>query len=320
MGKSGLWCILLLSSIAVLFAVLCTVSLYKSYSCTKICISKLSQDGEYTSTAKVTYLNSLIPNSKVEVIINNAYKTTISTDSESDLRFQAPLKIGIDAIKIEYDGYPSTATFFYLGDLLYMILIPFGAGLFLFMRKLASNLTGEEKLTFYTNNAIPKVHPQSLKLELERISNNAKRTVPGLPELVRDIPNESKDSSYLCQKLETQGIALASFGCFSSSQITKELAAVRKFYEYALKSGESCSLHAKTPQAFLSTNRIVFLNDISGKKLHNLSKKNGKIRLILTSADDANVISRLTRSYSTAGAILLLLQTSSFIEMIVGFD
>jgi hypothetical protein len=273
-----------------------------------------------------------MPNSKVTVLINNAYRSTISTDYESALKFQAPLKLGTDTISIEYNGFTTSATFIYIGELLYMFLIPLGAALFLTIRKFTTSLNYGDKLTFYFGDTAPNFDPQQLKMAFWRVSQKAKRATPGLPELVEDISRELvdpsiygrktnvKDAFYTCCKLEEYGIASASFGCASRSQITEELFTARTFYEDHLKSNSACSLHTTNPQKLLTANRIILPKNLSLQTLDNLSKKNDKIRLYLSSVADASRASRLVRSYSKLGATLLLLQTSSFIEMTKRFD
>lgn len=320
------WHLLLLASILVISIVLFGMSLYKSYTCSKICISGFSQKSPYFVSAKLSYLNAPLSNSKVLVIVNHAYKTTISADSKSNLSFQAPLKIGLENIEVEYLGSTASVTFFYIGELFYVLLIPIGAVFFLIIRKFSTNLSDGDKIAFYNNDTVPTFHPEILKTALERAKENDKRAIPGLPELVRDVSKEfiglgtkkkqtNPDSFYMCQKIEHNKLGSAYLGCVSSSPMTKDLVAARIFYEQHVNAGGLCVSPKINAQRFLKANSIIFLTDLSVPKLQSLNKKKDKIRLFLTSAADVYERARILRSYSDLSATLLILQTSFFIEI-----
>jgi hypothetical protein len=312
-------------------AAICIFGAYKSYSCSSLCIYGFSQRGDYMVAARMSYTGLPLPNTKVTVIANGAYKSTVATDSDSSLLFRAPLRLGVDSIEVEYGGSRSSVRFLYMGGLLYMLLIPLSALLFLLLKGLTLDPTKMSRVTFHANDGSwPDAGDMPLKNAIDSVIKKAKRFVPGLPERISDISEElariskveggkkiGKDPHYLSQKMAARQIAFTSFGCVCKVPISREAAAAREIYERSIIAGTPSLFSSKNPRVLLSANKAIFSDNLSIGFLSKAVKRGCKIRLFLSDYAEVHSLSRLARSYTKVGATLLLLQAGDILEMIM---
>ena len=217
--------LLLLSAAALLLSAFLVLSTYQSIKCSTLCIAGLSSKSNDAIAATISYAGHKLPGTKVIVIINDIYESSIITSAGSSLHFQAPLKLGIDTIKVEYGNSESSGEFFYAGELLYTLFVPLGAIFFLITKLLASDSAKKNKVVFYFNNEMPP-HDETaiLKHALDSAAQKSKRAVPGLPETIVELSSNlsslykteglrkiQKDCEYLSKKIEALGMAHALF-------------------------------------------------------------------------------------------------------------
>lgn len=321
--------LILLSAGLLVLAIVCILTTYRTYSCTSLCISSFSQRADYMVAAKLSYAGQPLAGTKLTVIINGAYKSTLATDQKSSLLFQAPLKIGLNTIEVKYGDSESSVSFFYAGGLLYILLIPLGALFFLSLKSLASDSTKTNKVAFHSDDvSYPDPEGLALKNAIDSYANRVKRIVPGLPERVANISAElariskaegsaraEKDSCYLSKKIEAEQVSFVAFGCVSHEPVSKETAAALELYESSLVSGTSV-LNAKSPKAFLSANGVIFRDYLSIATLSKTARKGSRTRLFLFGCREEQEVSRLARSCTKIGAMLLLLQEFGTLEII----
>jgi hypothetical protein len=322
--------LLLLLAAALLLSTFSVLSTYQSTKCSTLCISDLSSKGNYAIGATISYAGHKLSDTKVIVIINNLYKSSIMTSAGSNLQFQAPLKIGIDTIKVEYGNSESSGEFFYVGELLYTLFVPLGAIFFLLTKLLASDSAKKNKVVFYFNDEMtPHNETAILKYALDSAVQKSKRVVSGLPETIADLSSNlsslykteglqkiQKDNVYLSKKMEALGIAHVLFGCASYSSLTKLVAGARMFYENAVLSGSSMVLSSRNPKTFIDANNIVFQSDFSNSKLLDSKPKQRKMSLVLFDEKESHALSRSLRTYSKTGVILLMMRLNGTLEVL----
>lgn len=317
---------LLLLAGALLLCMLFVLGSYKPIHCSTLCISSFSSKGSYAIEAAVSYAGSKLPNASVVVVINNMYKSTIKTNYESTLQFQAPLRVGINTIKAEYGNSESSIMFFYTGGLLYVVLIPLSAIFFLLMKKFASDSASRNEIVFYYNDQIlPSMQSKEaeLKYAFDSVIQKNKRMITGLPERISDVSlalsslyklegkkKMKEDSEYLSKKMETFKIAHVLHNCASHSPLTKQIVGGKIFYENAILSGSPMALKTKSPKVFLDTNNILLQTDLS---ISNLKLRHGKLNLILLDEEEKHALSRAFRTYSKLGASLLVMKLSNIL-------
>ncbi len=320
---------LLLTVVAAsIITAICVLGGYKSVSCSNLCLSNLSVKPDYAVTARISYGHPL-DSASIKVTINGLYKSAIETDPNSILQFQAPLKVGFNLIKVEYNGSQSTASFFYMGGMLYMLLIPLSAILFLLIKRLASDSTRESDITFHFDDKITwSLDTRDLKTAISSTAQDEKRAVSSLPELITDVSTQlakisagegknkiPKDPFYLSQKITILKLAHVFSGCVGPLPISEEAAAARKFYEMSILSGSPLNLKGNCPKTFLKANKIIFETGLPQAINPNKMAKQA-IKLFLFDEDARDSISRTIRSYSQLGAALLLMRLENGFEII----
>jgi hypothetical protein len=331
---SGTRTILMILALAVLILiVIYTMGTYRYYSCSSLCISGLSEKGNYALQAKISFYNESLPNAMITIITNNAYKGIIQTSPSSTLNFRAPLNLGPNSMILKYNGSETIVRFFYLGGMLYLLLIPLGVLCLLLARLLPSEFAKRDKIIFYPDAGYSTNDKQPLKNAIDVVTKKSKRIIKGLPESVSDVSSElalasrndghktlAKCPTYLSQKIEKERIAFSSYGAVTNNPFSKEVAIARWFYEHSIMSGQLTVFDAKTPAAFLAANQIIFKKDVTLPILSKMAGTKSKIRLVLFGYGEMDEFSRLMKSYSKMGATLLMLRAENLLETIVFCD
>jgi hypothetical protein len=306
------------------------LGVYKSYSCSKLCISGLSDGNNYEITAKISYSAGKLSDTALSVLVNDKYESLISTNSDSSLSFRAPLAFGPNLIRVRYGNSNTSAYFFYTGGMIYMLLIPLSIILFFLLMRLSSSLSQRNKIIFYSDDNCCLLNGTGLTESLISTSKKSKRTVKGLPELVSDVLNEhvkiakatgqkaiKKDLSYISKKIEAVKPGTTLLNCVKDTQISREEATARIFYENSLILGSNTSLTVKTPNDILSIHNVTFLDQLPITRLTTMSRKGNKIQLFLSKHEEVGHFSRLIKHFHGDGPVLLLLQTEEIIQPIL---
>jgi hypothetical protein len=320
--------LLLLAAVVLIIAATLELSSYRQYSCSALCVSELSQKGDYLLQASITYHGTALQNAPINAVLNRVYKSTMQTDLGSKLDFKAPLGLGLNSLVLTYDGSETTVQFFYFGGMLYMLLIPLGIIFLVLSRLLSEEFSKRDKVTFRVDVDWSASNNRLLNDAIENLEGKNKRTIKGLPELISDVSKEiaalsrvegrnsvAKCTTYLSQKLEKEGIAYASYGSVSRNPFSKHAAVSRWFYEHSIISGESAKLTAKDPTSFLGANKILFGEDINLDLLSKMAMTKEKVRLIVFSDDELRQISETSKAYSKIGAVLLMLRITGILEV-----
>jgi hypothetical protein len=322
--------LLLLLAAAALSVTFCLFSTYSAIHCSALCISNFSSKGNYAIAATISYSGHKLSAVKVLVLINSKYKSSMVTSSGSNLRFQAPLKIGMNTVKVEYGNSGASVKFFYMGGLLYTLLVPLGAIFFMLIKLLAYESLGKNKVAFHFNDGImPNNEAAILRYALDSVVQKGKRAVAGLPELISDVSSSlsllyrmegvqkiQKDGEYLLKKIEALGVAHVLSGCVGYSPATKSAAGARIFYENAVLSGSPVALSPRVAKTFIDANNIVFQTDLSIPRLLDSVSRQGKINLILFGGAEKHALSRAFRTYSKLGAALLMMRLNGTLHVL----
>ncbi len=320
--------LLFLAAVVLIVAAALELSSYRQYSCSELCVGGLSQKGNYLLQATIRYHGTALQNEPVSAILNKAYKSTIQTDLGSKLDFKAPLSLGLNSLVLTYDGSETTVRFFYLGGMLYMLLIPLGIIFLVLSRLLSEEFSKKDRITFRADVDWSTSNNNLLTDAIETLEEKNKRTIKCLPELISDVSKEiaalsraegrnsiAKCTTYISQKLEKEGIAFASYGSASRVPFSKHAAVSRWFYENSIISGESANLIAKDPISFLGANKILFREDINLDLLSKVAMTKRKARLVVFGYDELRQISETSKAYSRIGAALLMLRITGVLEV-----
>ncbi len=320
--------LLLLAGILLLILFL-FLGLYKSTKCTNLCISNFTSKGNYAITTAISYDERKLPEAKLLITINDRYKSILTTTEGSNLQFQAPLNLGINLINVKYGNSESSVSFFYMGGMLYILLVPLGAIFFFLIKLIALDSSNRNKQIFHFNEeTIAPTGVMQLKSAFDSLAYKNKRAVANLPEKISDILAElsslneieglkkiQKDDEYASKKMEVLGIGHVLFNCVGCSPLTKRIIGARIFYENVVLSGSSISLKSKTTDAFIHSNNIVFWSDLFDSGYPDRKQKEQKINLILFGKEEEHALSRLLRTYSKFGAGLLVMKLNNLLKV-----
>lgn len=300
--------LLLLFSILTLLAITLLLTSYQSRTCSSICITAVSKTPDYWVYITLWQGGRQLPTNPVVVTVNGKYRSQLTTNSKSILAFQAPLGVGLDSIEVQYGGSASYASFFYLGNLLYMLLIPASILVLLLLRELSLDSPFGKKVSFYSDDKIG-VSAYSIKEALEPATKKPKRILDLLPDTT-DLSKQpgllGKDPTYISQKLALEGLGSAIIS-------SKEASTAKAFYESSLLSGSDADFSEAALSRFLSSNRIISKEDLTLERLHKIGSKRNAAKLFLT-IEEACELSRTAKSYTKAGSTLLLLLSEGLIE------
>ncbi len=139
-------------SLIILLVMVYAVPAALNFNCNIMCVHGLKANQNKDITASVFYKNKLLTDGAFEIVLNNKYLYNGQTSRSGYFNASAPLSIGINRLRLSYDGSFSYFYILYFGEFSNYILLICCVLAFAAIADAAKRLSSKRDVIFYLHN------------------------------------------------------------------------------------------------------------------------------------------------------------------------
>ncbi len=294
-------------------------------TCKVLCLQKVGISGNHI-VAYVHYDGSVLHSRLVEVVLNDRYFASISTNYSGVLSVYAPFSLGRNMVSIEYAGSVAEYPIYYFGNYLSLALLPIGIAFYFSIKLISEHITSNKEVMIVfdcehgeCHNSLDKRLIQDTAVQLYK-RNARMRMVKALPVSVNEISaalHEHLGCPSPINNDEFIGSVCADvyLGVLCRSAMPYREIAAKRIYETAINTGSYALKDGMSVSSFLKSNCVIHFIEMHSGLKRGLYGSNHICIAVSTCSEKKEVQALLARC-SGACAFMLFNELNGFMSVI----